>query len=121
MSKSQENLRQSTEPAQNTDEQGRLKQDVIADILEKRGSALESGEYFPHKRGESINANCRDLADVLRGDSGKVVAPASQLLNTVTEAVGDVQLISLEQSADVLEHLQHLQFAIVEALSHADS
>lgn len=111
----------STDGAQYTDEHGRLEKDEIADALEKRGTALESGKYFPHGRGESINGGCQTLATALRdGSSSEIGVEAGRLLNTVTEGMGDIERIDLRHSTEVLEHLQHIQFAIVEALEHSD-
>lgn len=107
--------------AENTNKHGRLDKDEIATALEKRGEAIESGDYLPHGRGESINESCQTLATALRDDSSpELVAEAHRLLNTVTEGVGDIERIPLCDSTEALEHLQHIQFAIVEASAYFD-
>jgi hypothetical protein len=110
-----------TDGAQNTDEHGRLEREEIADVLETQGTALESGEHLHRGRGEEIHRKCTKLATALQsGEKDEIRLWAGRLLNTVTEGLGDLEQVSLSDSTEALEHLQHLQFAIVEAQSHPD-
>lgn len=112
---------EATDGAQHTDEHGRLEREEIADILETQGTALESGEHLHRGRGEEIHRKCTRLATALQsGEKDEIRLWAGRLLNTVTEGLGDVEQVPLYDSTEALEHLQHLQFAIVEALSHPD-
>lgn len=112
---------ETTDGAQNTDEHGRLRKREIADVLETRGAELESGAHLHLGRGKEIHRKCKKLAIALRsGEEDEIRLWAGRLLNTVTEGLGDLELVPLSDSTEVLEHLQHLQFAIVEAQSHPD-